>query len=179
MIVDGSRDTEHGADIIARFESVFRTEIDRVHSYARARLGSSEADDVVADVFHAVALAVRDGNEAALAPAWIMTVTKNKVIDRWRAAQRRKVRDMRWFQRERHRLVELDRWTDPGNREQVVATLDRLSDRHRILLVLHYVDGLSVPEIADDLGASASSIESALARARRAFRSEYRSEVHR
>ena len=64
-----------GADIVARFEEVFRSEVHRVHSYARARLGEAEADDVVSDVFHAAALAIRDGNESAHNPAWLMTVT--------------------------------------------------------------------------------------------------------
>jgi RNA polymerase sigma-70 factor (ECF subfamily) len=171
LIDDVARATSGDSPIVARFESLFRAEVNRVHSYARARLGDAEADDVVSDVFHAAALAVRDGNEAALNPAWLMTVTKNKVVDRWRSAQRRKVRDTLLRQRERG-VKQLDDWTDPGNREQVVSTLDQLSSRHRMLLVLHYVDGLSVPEIADHLGQSVASLESALARARRAFRTE-------
>lgn len=159
---------------MARFEGLYRSEIDRVHSYARARLGESEAEDVVADVFHAAALAVRDGNEAALMPAWIMTVTRNKVIDRWRRAQRRKVLDTVVRMRERDRLVEMDDWTDPGNREEVVATLDRLSPRHRMVLVLHYVDGMPAAEIAEQLDQSVAAIESLLARARRRFRAAHR-----
>ena len=159
--------------MVARFEELFRSEVDRVHSYARARLGESEAEDVVADVFHAAALAVRDGNEAALMPAWIMTVARNKVIDRWRRAQRRKVRDGMFRSHEQERLVEMDDWTDPGNREEVVATLDRLSSVHRMLLVLHYVDGMPASEIAEQLDKSVPAVESMLARARRAFRAEH------
>lgn len=157
----------------ARFEQLFRSEVDRVHSYARARLGAAEAEDVVADVFCAAALAVRDGNEAALSPAWLMTVTRNKVIDRWRRAQRRKVRDALFRAREQDRLVEMDDWTDRGNRDEVIATLDRLAPKHRLVLVLHYVDSMSAAEIAEQLEASVAAVESALARARRAFRHEY------
>ncbi len=144
-----------------------------MHSYARARLGASEAEEVVADVFHAAALAVRDGNEAALMPAWIMTVARNKVIDRWRRAQRRKVRDTLFRERERDRLVVMDDWTDPGNREEVIATLDHLSSNHRMVLVLHYVDGMPAPDMADQLGQSVAAVESMLARARRSFRAEF------
>lgn len=174
MVIDDLPDSGVAANAIERFEDVYRSEVDRVYSYARARLGTADADDVVADVFHAVALAVRDGNEAALAPAWIMTVAKNKVIDRWRRAERRKVRDMVLRQRERERLVQLDDWTEPGNRELVVATLDALPPRHRMLLVLHYVDGLTVPEIAEQVDQSVSAVESGLARARRTFRRHWK-----
>ena len=178
LIDEGAGAISGDTDIVARFESVFRAEIHRVHSYARARLGEADADDVVSDVFHAAALAIRDGNQAALSPAWLMTVTKNKVVDRWRSAQRRKARDMVLRQRDRG-VKQLDDWTDPGNREQVVRTLDRMSSRHRMLLVLHYVDGVPVPEIADQLGQSVASLESALARARRSFRAEFAKQDHR
>lgn len=154
---------------VARFERVFRAEVDRVYSYARARLGDADAEDVVSDVFLAAALAIRDGNEAGFSGAWIMAVTKNKVIDHWRRAQRQKVRTMLLRQTE-SQLTQIDDWTDPGNRELVIDTLDQLSSRHRLLLVLHYVDCLSVPEIATELGQSISAVESVLARARRAFR---------
>jgi RNA polymerase sigma-70 factor (ECF subfamily) len=177
LIDEGARAEVDATDIVARFEQVFRAEVHRVHSYARARLGEAEADDVVSEVFHAAALAMRDGNEAALNPAWLMTVTKNKVVDRWRSAQRRKARDMVLRQREPG-VKQFDDWTDPGNREQVIRTLDQLSARHRMLLVLHYVDGLSVPEIADQLDQSVASLESALARARRAFRAEFARQDH-
>ena len=125
-IDDHPRSVSEEPTDVAQFERLFRAEVDRVYSYARSRLGEAEADDVVSDVFHAAALAVRDGNQASVTGAWLMAVTKNKVIDRWRRAQRRKARDMLLRQRE-PRLTQLDDWTDPGNREAVIETLDRLS----------------------------------------------------
>lgn len=159
---------------VDRLERFFRQEVDRVHSYARARLGIDEAEEVVGDVFQAVALAAREGNWAALTPAWVMTVTRNKVIDRWRRAQRRKVRDQLLLARDREDSIVRDRWTDPGRREEVIATLDRLPEAQRVVLVLHYVDGMPAAEIAEQLGASPAAVESSLARARRSFRKHYR-----
>lgn len=57
--------------------------------------------------------------------------------------------------------------------DQVLDTLSKLNDRHRILLVLHHIEGQSVPEIAEALGEGVRAIESALARARRRFRTIY------
>ena len=86
-IDDPPRSVSEEPAVVAHFERLFRAEVDRVYSYARSRLGEAEADDVVSDVFHAAALAVRDGNQASVTGAWLMAVTKNKVIDRWRQAQ--------------------------------------------------------------------------------------------
>jgi RNA polymerase sigma-70 factor, ECF subfamily len=52
-------------------------------------------------------------------------------------------------------------------RAQIVrAALLRLDVDHRNVLVRKYLDGLSVPEIADDAGRSAKAVESLLTRAR-------------
>lgn len=166
-----TRDVSDGD--VQRLERFFRQEVDRVYSYARARLGNDEAEEVVGDVFQAVAVAARDGNWSVLTPSWVMTVTRNKVIDRWRRAQRRKVRDQLLLARNRDDVVLRDRWTDPGHREDVLATLDQLPQTQRAVLILHYVDGMPVADVAEHLGCSNSAAESMLARARRSFRRLY------
>lgn len=67
-----------------------------------------------------------------------------------------------------------DEWHEDPRRPYVVAALDQLRDDQRSLLVLHHVDGMSVAELAESSGRSVAATESALARARRAFRRVYR-----
>jgi RNA polymerase sigma-70 factor, ECF subfamily len=55
-------------------------------------------------------------------------------------------------------------------REQVLRTLDQLSDRERIVLEWKYLDAMRVREIADRLGDTEKAIEAVLYRARREFR---------
>ena len=51
--------------------------------------------------------------------------------------------------------------------------LDELGAHHRAALTLRYLDGLSVPEVADHLGRTVHATEALLVRARNAFRALY------
>ena len=152
------------------FESVYRRMLPTVYRYAVARLGRADGEDVTAEVFHAAAVAFADGRREQVSDAWLMAVARNKVIDRWRRAERRNA--LAHLVRPRaDELVELPPdWSHGPQRERVLRVLDQISPRHRHVLIAHYVDGIPAPELAGHLGVSVAAIESALARARRAFR---------
>jgi len=54
----------------------------------------------------------------------------------------------------------------------------RVSAPQRLALTLRYLDGLSVPEVAEHLGRSVHATETLLARARAALRRIYLKESH-
>lgn len=161
-----------------RLAAVYDQEVDRVYGFAVHRVGRVEAADVVAEVFHAAALAFRDGRGDAVTRAWLMAVARNKVMDHWRRAYRRKAKLHLTHRREADMTDFPADWAADPRREAVIAALDALSDRNRSLLVLHHVDGLSTAELADELDMSVRAVESALARARRTFRDHYRRGDH-
>ena len=163
---------------IAAFDRLDEAEFETVHRYACARLGRAEGEEVTAEVFHAAAIACTDGDVDALTGAWLMAVTRNKVIDRWRKAQRARARRHLLRARKEDLVEEMpDRLTRNETRAAVRDALDRLNSRPRGLLILHYVDGMSVPDIATSLDDTVRAVESALARARRSFERNYRGEV--
>lgn len=168
-------DTEpsHAVMTTDSFESMYREMLPTVYHYCAARLGRSEGEDVTAETFASAAKAYTAGRSETITPAWLMAVARNKVIDRWRRAERRQAIAHLLEPRE-DELTALpeSRLTDP-HREEVLATLDALKPRHRTLLLLHHVDGMSVGEMAEHLGCTHSSVESALARARGAFKRNY------
>ena len=151
-----------------RFDALYRQNVGVIHRYAAARLGTHEGEDVTAEVFHAAIRALQSGVDVN--GAWLMAVVKNKVIDHWRRAERRAGKlHLIWTadgQPEPHEglFAELDQ-------RQVVQVLDRLSERHRLLLMLHYLDGYTAADLAEISGGTPAAVESALARARRSFRS--------
>jgi RNA polymerase sigma-70 factor (ECF subfamily) len=153
------------------FERIYNANVGHVYNYVAVRLGPTEAEDVTATVFHAAVVAWRDGRRERVTPAWLMAVTKNKVIDRWRQAERRRAKT--------HLLAVSqtpewpDAWSDPAHRQVVLDCLDKLSAPDRVLLILRHVDGLSVREIAAEAGRTITAVESQLARARRGFRRHY------
>lgn len=154
------------------FEAFYRQHVGEVYAYTVARVGREDAEDITAEVFHAAAKALTAEEAAELSAAWLMTVARNKVIDQWRKRERR--------EQKLHLLTFEDEMPDPSEsvlsseqREKVLAALDRVSNRHRFLLMTHYVDGMSASEIADASSMSVAAVESALARARRSFRHQF------
>ncbi len=160
-----------GADTIpGGFEAFYDASIDRVYSYARARLGPSEAEDLAAEVFEAALVALRNGQGEAVTEAWLMAVTRNKVIDRWRASERRMAKAHLLLSRSR------DDGPEPPSvdaTDRLLLALDQLSTFHRALLVLHYQDGYPMTEVATQLGTTVQSARSGIARARRALKVAY------
>lgn len=160
-------------DTLARLEEIYRANVRRVYGFAHHRVGDGDAMDVVSETFHAAALAVRDGRIDQVTTAWLMAVARNKIADHWRRAYRRKAR-LQLIRPPPEDLVAFpDHWHEDPRRPEVIAALDRIRDDQRSLLVLHHVDGMSVAELAELTGRSPSAVESALARARRAFRRMY------
>jgi len=152
-----------------QFEQLYRRHVGEVYAYASARVGRSSAEDITAEVFHAAVRASRGGRPEVLTPAWLMTVARNKVIDHWRRDQRRRAKlHLLWSGKE---ATEAGAVADVTlTRTAVMAALDRMQQHHRLLLMMHHVDGISVPELALLIGKSVSATESALARARRTFK---------
>lgn len=161
-------------DATDAFERLFHEMVPKVHRFAATRLGDSAAEDLVADVFHAAAVAYNDGRREQVTPAWVMAVARNKVIDRWREAERRSAIALRHRGRADDYVEFPADWTADARREDVLAALDRMRPTDRHLLVLHYLDGMTQQSIADALDCSLAAVQSRLARARRAFRSSYR-----
>lgn len=153
-------------------EEAYRANVQFVYGYAAARLGRAEGEDVTGEVFHAAALAFAEGRADHVTPSWLMAVTRNKVIDRWRRAERRMAK-AHLLEQPGEVVGPLDLSLGRERRDQVLDTLSELNGRHRMLLVLHHLGGQTVPEMADALGESERALESALARARRRFRTIY------
>lgn len=157
----------------ARFEALFRAHFSEIYAYARSRLGPDEGEDVAAECFQAAAVVFESGRGDEVTIRWLMAVAHNKVIDRWRRASTRRAR--------LHLVAVDDRDSDEiaelvarsARRDGVLAALDQLTQRHRALLVMHHVDGLTASEIGARLGISVANVNSALARARKAFRRSY------
>lgn len=155
------------------FEAIYREMVRTVYRYCTARLGRSDGEEVTAEVWHAAAARFVDGRSEEVTAAWLMVVARNKVIDRWRKAERRGA-VAHLLRAAKDDLIDVpEDWDPHPHHDEVHEALAQLTVRHRSLLIHHHVDGMTAPEIADELGVSVSSIESTLARARQSFRRAY------
>jgi RNA polymerase sigma-70 factor (ECF subfamily) len=137
----------------------------QVYGYLVRRCDSAAtAEDLTSDTFLAAATAELRGGEVTL--PWLIGTARHKLVDHWRRAgrQRQALADL-WD----HADPPAD-CNDPVDVLHVQHTLGRLLPHHRAALVLRYVDGLAVPEVATLLERSVHATESLLVRAKAAYR---------
>jgi RNA polymerase sigma-70 factor (ECF subfamily) len=155
------------------FVEVYKRTVTDVYSYLASRVGDrAVAEDLTQDVFIAGARRVAESDTVDL--AWLIAVARHKVIDHWRARTREERHLARAHFPHREPVVELPAALDPG---RAAATLARLNETYRAALVLRHVDGLSVGEVAAELGRTVAAVEQILTRARSAFRSTYQGDA--
>lgn len=136
-------------------EEVYRAYHPKVLRYARARLSPADAEDVAADVFVKVLAGLDryDASRGSLS-TWIFAITRNAVIDRWKAG--------------RHAPLSLEEHAERLTAEQTAGMdelLDALADAlqtltpvQRDVVTLHYFFGLRHAEIAEKLRLSPANV---------------------
>lgn len=144
-----------------------------VYGYVFARVGGDEqaAADVVQDTFlEAMRGAAGFRGESALT-TWLCTIASRRLARHYEAERRQ--------QEARRRLEAVPDLADGGagtdeliERDRVVRALGRLSPDHRRVLVMKYLDGRAVAEIASEIGRTRVQVQSLLQRARDALRVE-------
>ena len=145
--------------------------LDDVLGYAQRRLGTrDEAEDVAVEVFCAAFLAHKkcptaspDGSD--LVKAWLLGIARHKVLDVLR-------------KRNRRREVSLERVAEQVSHDEsdrsTLDALETLRPEWREVLLLKYVEELSLREIGKVMGRSEKSVSSLLQRARAAARETLR-----
>ena len=142
-----------------------------VYGYLKPRCGDfALAEDLAAETFLAACDAIDREQVSDVTVAWLIGIARHKLVDHWRREARR----------ERH-LARSPSWpsrsTTRGTRASTTATVEHvlasLSAVNRSALTLRYLDGLSVPEVAELLGRTVAATDQVLARARTSFRHYY------
>lgn len=144
-----------------------------VYGYVYARVGGdqNDAEDLVQEtLLEAMRSAHTFRGESALS-SWLCTIARRCLARHFEAARRKAVAraGLRVVAGGAIEPSPADRTVE---RDRVIRALRRLSPLHRQVLVLKYLDELSVPEIAREVGRSRTSVQSLLQRARDRLRDE-------
>lgn len=128
------------------------------------------AEDLTSETFLAAMDAARKADPPSFSVAWLIGVARHKLADHYR----------RRHDRFTTPLAELPEPVEPSDDwdaelERIVAesTLARLSEPHRAVLTLRYMDDCTVGECAELIGRTVHATEALLVRARRAFKQNY------
>jgi RNA polymerase sigma-70 factor (ECF subfamily) len=166
-----------GRDPEAALLALYDRALPQVYGYLLPRCGNaSVAEDLSAETFMAAVSAAKRGTVADLTIAWLVGVARHKLVDHWRRMEREQrglgVVQGGWDGVE-------DPWDERVDADVAHRALARLAPQQRAALTLRYIDGLSVPEVAEALGRSVHATETLLVRARAAFRGVYGEEESR
>jgi RNA polymerase sigma-70 factor (ECF subfamily) len=143
----------------------------QVYGYLLARCGSASlAEDLTAETFMAAVSAAKRRAVPDLSVAWLIGVARHKLVDHWRR-QEREGRILETVHGGRDDVD--DPWDERLDAELAHAALGRLGPPQRAALMLRYIDGLPVAQVAEVIGRSVHATETLLVRAREAFRRVY------
>jgi RNA polymerase sigma-70 factor (ECF subfamily) len=152
------------ADVLGEF---FDVSLGEVYTYLLRRCGwdRATAEDLTQDTFLTAVRTLHDRQVDRLTVGWLIRCAQSRFIDHCRREDTRM----------RHLRLVSSRASDPLD-DGVVGEMiveDRLAElppSQRLVVVLHYLDGLTVPQIARRVGRSDRAVESLLSRARRTMR---------
>ena len=150
------------------FAGWYRRALPRVYGYVRAQAGGDIdlAEDITQHAFVQAVRARASFDGRADPVTWICSIARNALLNHYRAERREWRRRVAVVPR-----IELpDAAAAAPDRDDLVRALGLLHADQRAAVILKYVDGMSVREIARTIGRSEAATESLLSRARARLR---------
>jgi len=154
------------------FELFFEEALPGVYGYFLRRCGGQVpvAEDLTQETFTAAVGELKKGRRVDTVLPWLYGIARHKLLDHYRRQQRREQAIS--IDSEADVDFPIDTTSDEA-RERAVVALAAVPVVQREVLVLQYLDGFSVPEIASAIGKSVAAVESLLARGRVSFKRAY------
>ncbi|MFQ5462991.1 MAG: RNA polymerase sigma factor [Phycisphaerae bacterium] len=167
--IDGERQlvgrAKHDRDA---FATLYRRHYQTIGRYIFRRVGDRHlTDDLVADVFMiALQNLYRYRHRGLPFRSWLYRIATNRV-NRWaRRARKQKVRQLDTPMAD-ERIAPPDA---AAGADEARAALLKLAPKYQAILVLHYIEGLSITDIAAVCGCRTGTVKSRLSRGRDALR---------
>jgi len=143
------------------FAQVYDEHVETVYRYVHCRCRDhSLAEDVTQDTFTAAIRHTEDPSTITI--SWLITVARNRLLDILRR-QTRYHEKLQLLAGDPCRSNEVE----ITERLRVELALGVLPMHYRLVLTLHYINGMTVRAIADELNQSLKSVEGLITRARR------------
>lgn len=157
---------------IDAFQALYKAHVQRVHRFAARRVGHNAADDITAETFaRAFAAMPRFQWTGKPFSAWLFRIARNQIIARARSGSRMVVG-----------LPEGSEPTVESHEGQVETALEaellrgalgELSEAHRRVVELRYLEELSVAEVAAVLDISEEAVRAQTYRALKRLRERF------
>lgn len=152
----------------AAFGELYRRHHAAIARYVYRRVGDGHVtEDLVADVFvSAMQAFARYRHNGVPLRAWLYRIATNRV-NRW--ARRERSRAMKRLETE-PMAAQVVPSEEPQSRELARTALLTIAPKYQAVLSLHYLEGLSINEVAATLGCREGTVKSRLHRGREKLR---------
>jgi RNA polymerase sigma-70 factor (ECF subfamily) len=153
------------------FRAWYESALPHVFGYLYRRCGGDRAlaEELTQETFVDVVRGRAEFDGRSNDATWLIGIARHKLVDHYRVLHRTERRRLALIQSRPSDVYEpVSAWE---TRRHVVETLARLPSMQRAALVLHYLDGLPVADVARLLGKSEAAVESLMTRGREQFRS--------
>jgi RNA polymerase sigma-70 factor, ECF subfamily len=144
MLVRASR--EGDANAFGRLYALYSR---MVHAIAIARVGPTDADDIVQDVFLTAMRQLHTLRDEAAFGGWLATIARNRANGHHRAA----IEVVEIQEIERHATQE-----EELEARRALAVIRTLPEAYRETLMMRLVEGMTGPEIAERSGLTPDSV---------------------
>ncbi len=152
---------------VAEVDAFVRTHQQRVAHLAQRLLGwGHDVEDVVQEVFVSVLQHIPRFRGESRLSTWLYRITVNEC----RRQQRRRRLRLRFWERESVRVAEPQHDDRRERHARVRDAVAGLPVRDREVVVLRYLEELSIPEMSEILGLARNAVEVRLTRARQRLR---------
>ena len=147
------------------FDGLYLLFADRIFRYLLARLGQAEmAEEIVSQVFlHLMEkidrYQIAPKDNATIFPAWLYRLTHNKMVDVLRRTKRREHVGIEQAEEIAEPKSLLDVVEEQLDFEQLLHSLKLLNEQQRQVLLLRFIEGLSIAETAQILQKSEGAIK--------------------
>lgn len=148
---------------LKEFEEIYRTQASRVRSILFSLGNQSEVDDLVQEVFIKIWKSYSSFEGKSSLSTWVYRITVNTAID---VSRKKKFWSFFDVFKGEEGVAKADSSTE---RDLVEKGLSKLSEDHRAVLVLSYLEGFSNSELADILDISEGTVKSRLHYAKKEF----------
>jgi RNA polymerase sigma-70 factor, ECF subfamily len=166
-----SADADHQSDARHTLLALYDEALPAVYGYFVRRCGDrGTAEDLTSETFLAAMDAARKSDPPPIAVPWLLGVARHKLADHYRRRHDRLTVPVSELPEP---VGVADDWDAELDRMVAESVLARLTEPHRTVLVLRYMDDCSVSECAELIGRTVHATEALLVRARRAFKQRY------
>ena len=173
-ITDGRSDRSAVFADEAAFRAWYERSLPRVYAYLFHRCGRNAelAEELTQQAFVEAVRSRRRFRGQSDPTTWVVGIARHRLVDHYRRTERdaRRLGALTAWQLGRAGLAASSSPAEPDDIDDALAVLPALQ---RAVLILHYMDGLSVRDVARAIGKSEAAAASLLARGRDAFRHAY------